>query len=210
MQVADPDRRIDPASRQGGHHRAGEIAFLQRPDAGAGPRHLGDELLVARPLEDGDGEVLHPDVSGKRDSSQVVDHRIVQVDRAPSPRTGDELLDLRGGGHVGKSARLDRDQQRDRVDVPARDLARALDRVHAQVDLAPSTSDHKAMREMRLVARAQDHGGGQPRLLERGAHGVPGGIAHAVRVSFAEEPGARKRRGLGRMHELERQLALRV
>ena len=92
--------------------------------------------------------------------------------------------------------------------MAARDLARALHRVDTQVDLSSTAGDHQPVREVRLVARAQDNGGGETGPLERLAHRVARGVADAVRVAFAEETSARQRRRFGGMHQVERELAL--
>src|SRR5258708_38339186 len=63
VQVADPDSRVDAGAGQRRHHRAGEVTFFERSDAGACRGDFGDQLLVTRTLEDRDGEVLDPTVS---------------------------------------------------------------------------------------------------------------------------------------------------
>src|SRR5207253_6514311 len=122
MQVADSDRGVDSRTRQGGHHRACEVAFLQGPDAGARPRDLRDQLLMTRSLEDGDGQVLNTNVAGEGDAAEVVGDRIVEVDRATRAGSSDELLHLGYRGQLREPSRPDRDQERDGVEWAARDL----------------------------------------------------------------------------------------
>src|SRR6266550_1489301 len=124
MEVSDADRGIDPASRDGSHHGAGEVAFLQDPDPGSRRGHVGDQLLVARPLEDGHGQILDAYVPREGDPAQVVRDRVVEVDRT--------------------------------------------------------------------------------------AHRFAGRVADALRVALTKQTGTCERRGFGRLHQLERELAARL
>ena len=189
MEVADADRGVDSRAPDGGHDRAREVALLEDADARPGRGDVGDELLVTWTLEDRHGEVLDAEVVGEGDPSQVVRHRVVQVDGAARARAGDELLHLGDGRQRGEAAWLDRDQQRDSVDVPPGDLAGALHRVDAKVDLSVSASD-------------------DARGLERLAHRLARGVADRVRVALAEQARARQRRRLGRVEKPESELAL--
>src|SRR5258708_18174213 len=89
-------------------------------------------------------------------------------------------------------------------------LARALDRVNAKLDFAITAADHRAGRQHRLVARAQHDRAREPRLLERLAHGLAGGLADSIRVTFAKPAGARQSCRLSGMDQLERKLVARL
>src|SRR5439155_18631718 len=169
-----------------------------------------EQLLVPRALQDGDRQVLDPDISGEGDAPQVVHDRIVEVDRTPGPGTGDELFNLRDRGQVGEASRLHRHQHRNRVDMAARYLARALDWIHTQVDFALSALDHEAKWQVGLVARAQGHGPGQAGALERTPHRVTCRVAYTVRIALAEESRACKRGCLGGVQQLDRKLCARL
>src|SRR5438094_920020 len=210
MEVSDADRGIDPASRDGCHHSAGEVALLQDPDPGSRRGHVGDQLPVARPLEDGHGQILDAYVPSEGDPAQVVRDRVVEVDRTAGTRTGDELLHLRGRRQAGKTARVHRDEQRDGVDVTARHLARALHRVDTEVDLAVAGADDGAGWKGWIVARAQNDGACHVRAVECTAHRFAGRVADALRVALTKQTGTCERRGFGRLHELERELAARL
>src|SRR5207248_7405643 len=168
-----------------------------------------DQLLMTRSLEDGDGQVLNTNVASEGDAAEVVGDRIIEVDRATRAGSGDELLHLGYRGQLREPSRLDRDQERDCVDVAARDLACALHRVDAQVDLAVAAGDHHAVRQVGLVPWAQDDCAGKTRAGKRAAHRVARRLADSVWSALAEESCAGERGRFSCVHELERNRAAR-
>src|SRR3546814_19109472 len=54
--AADAHVDVDAALLAAGRHHAGDVAVANQPDAGAGGAHLGDDLAVARPVEDASNE----------------------------------------------------------------------------------------------------------------------------------------------------------
>ena len=56
--AADAEQQVDAGALAGGHDRAGHVAVGDELDPGAGGADLVDQLLVARPVEHDDGDVL--------------------------------------------------------------------------------------------------------------------------------------------------------
>ena len=206
MEVADADRRIDPGARDRRHDRAREVALFEDADPGAGGGHIGDQLLVAGPLEDGYGQVLNSRVTREGDPPKVVGHLVVEVDRPAGAGSGDELLHLGDGRQPGETTRFHGDEHRDGVDVAPRHLACPFHRVDAQVHGPLAVAYRRPLGQGRVVPRAEDDLARDARVRQRLAHGLAGSVADTVRAALAQEDGARKRRRLGCLDELERKL----
>ncbi len=73
--------RMNAGARHGGDDGRREIAVADQLDARAGRADVGDELLVARPVEHRDDQVV--DVAAQRlgDRMEVVADRRVEIDR---------------------------------------------------------------------------------------------------------------------------------
>src|SRR5213076_2173350 len=79
--AADPHHGVDVGAAHGRRDAGGEVAVADQLDARAGLADVGDQLLVARAVEDDDDQVL--DVAPERagDRLQVLVDRRVDVDR---------------------------------------------------------------------------------------------------------------------------------
>jgi hypothetical protein len=125
---------VDAGARHGARDRRRQVAVGDELDPGAGLADLGDQRLVARPVEDHDGDVVDPPAEGERDPPEVLGRALPDVDLAGDDRPHAELLEVRVRG-VGQAALLGRGQDRDRVALAVGDEVRALERVDRDVDL---------------------------------------------------------------------------
>ena len=67
-----PKRMSAPVSGQRGRHGADHVAVRDEADAGPGGPHLGDEVLVAGPVEDDGGDVADRLALGLGDRLEVL------------------------------------------------------------------------------------------------------------------------------------------
>ena len=69
--AADTHDRVDARARDGTRDGGRKVAVGDQLDARAGLPYLGDELLVARPVEDDDGDVVDASTEGRRDPREI-------------------------------------------------------------------------------------------------------------------------------------------
>ena len=124
----------------GAGHRGGDagrqVAVADQADARAGGADVGDQLLVTRPIEHHDRQLVDLAAEAAGDGAQVLAHRRVEVDQVLRRRTDDQLLHVEIG-RMQQAALLGRRQHRDRVGGAGRAQVGALERIDGDVDLVP-------------------------------------------------------------------------
>ncbi len=103
-----------PLPTHGGRDAGREVAVADQPDARAGRADIVDQLLVPRPIEHDDDQVLDVALEAAGDRAQVVGYRRVQADGVLGARPHDQLLHVQVG-RMEQAAALGRGQHRDRV-----------------------------------------------------------------------------------------------
>ena len=127
-----PITACTPVPTTRGRDAGRQIAVADEPDAGAGRADVGDELLVARPIEHDDDQILDLAAEALRDRVQVVGDRRVEVHRVLRARPDDELfhVEIR---RMQQAAALGRGQHRDGVRRAGRAQIRAFERIDGDV-----------------------------------------------------------------------------
>src|SRR5690606_33827216 len=82
--AADAQQQIDTGVRHSRHQRPGDITIGDELDARTGPPNLGHDLIMTRPIQNDDGDVLHAKAGGLRDALDVLRYRALNVDRVSS------------------------------------------------------------------------------------------------------------------------------
>src|SRR5207247_5671534 len=132
--AADPHHGVDVGAAHGGRDAGREVTVADQLDACAGLADVGDQLLVARAVEDDDDQVL--DVAPERagDRFQVRLDRRVDVDRPLGRRPDDDLLHV-AVGRVQEAALVGGGEDGDRVVGAGGAEVRPLERIDGDVDL---------------------------------------------------------------------------
>ncbi len=78
--TADAEQQVDAGALAGGHDRAGDVAVDDELDPGAGRADLRGQILVPRPVEQHDGDVLGGAALGLGDLVDVLGDRVADVD----------------------------------------------------------------------------------------------------------------------------------
>jgi hypothetical protein len=125
--------RVDAGALDRAADRGRQVAVADQLDPAPAGADLLDQRLVARSLEDHDGDVADapPQLGG--DPCEVLARRQADVDPAGRDRPDAELLEVRVGG-VEEAALLGRGEDRDRAGLAVGDEVRALERVDGDVD----------------------------------------------------------------------------
>ena len=103
---------------------------------GAGLAHLGDQLGMARPVEDADDEVGDLDLLGLREVLQVGGRRLVEIDDAVRQAAADRDLVHVDVGRVEETAGIGHGHHGERVGAALGGDRRAFERIERDVDLA--------------------------------------------------------------------------
>ena len=103
---------MDSGSRHRRRDARREVAIRDQANARARLADIGDQLLVARPVEDHDHQVVHPALQPPRDGLQILLDRRIQIHRAFGGRADDDLLHV-AVRRVQQPARLGGRQHRD-------------------------------------------------------------------------------------------------
>ena len=208
MHARADDRRDD-----GGR----EVAVADQTNARAGRADVGDQLLVARPIEHHDDEIVHLAVERPGNRLQVVGNRRVDVDRVLRGRRDDELLHVEIG-RMEEPAAFGGGEHRDRAGRSRGAQVRALERIDGDVDLrrpkpcaaagAPDVRQPDALADVehrRLVALplADDDAPVDRHAIELAPHRFDGGVIRPLAVAQAHGVGARDRGLLDDAEELE-------
>ncbi len=197
---------------------ADKIAVADQLDAGPGLPNIGDQLLVARPVEHHHDQVVHAAMQAAGDVPQVVGDRSVQFDRVLARRPDDDLLHVAVGG-MQQAAFLGRSEHGNRSGRAGGAQVGAFERIDGNIDAGNLPSVGKGAAHLladvehgRFVAFAlADHDGAAHRDGVHGlAHGLGGDLIAQRTVSLAH--GAR--RGDGRFFDdaqkFQRQIAFDV
>ena len=172
-----------------------------------------DQLLVARAVEDADGDVAGRALLGLRDPADVLGDRGGDVDDVGGGRTGGDLLHVEDRRRVEHRAAVGHRHDRDRVGHALGHQRRAVDRVDRDVALgALPVADLLAVVEHRrvvLLALADDDDALHAHRADQRAHRVDRGAVAAVLVAAADPPARGHRGRLGDPHQLEGQVAVR-
>ena len=198
--------------------RAAEIAPATSPSVmnrmrAPASRTSRDQLLVARPVEDADGDVLGMAVLGLRHPADVLGGRRGDVDDVGGLGAGGDLLHVEHGGRVEHRAALGDGDDRDRVRHALGHQRRAVDRVDRDVaQRAGAVADLLAVVEHRrfvLLALADDDDAAHRHGADQRAHRVDRRAVPAVLVAATDPAAGRHRGRLGDADELEGQVAVR-
>ena len=203
-----PDDRRGDAGRQ--------IAVADQANAGAGRADVVDELLVARPVEHDDDQILDAAAQTAGDGLQVLVHRRVEADVILRARTDDQLLHVEIG-RVQQAAAVRRRQHGDRVRRTGRAQVGALERIDGDIDLRivlrRRAAAHRVRRadlladvqHRRLVALAfaDDDRAVDRHRVHDAAHRLDGHLVRSVPVALAHRVRAGDRRLLDDAQELE-------
>ena len=104
--------RVDPGPDDGGCDAGRQIAVADQPDPGSRLANLGNQLLVPRPVEHDDDQVLDVAVHAFGNVLQVVDHRRVEIHGAFAGGADHDLFHV-AVGRVQQSATFGSGQHRD-------------------------------------------------------------------------------------------------
>jgi hypothetical protein len=109
---------MDAGAGDGTADRRRQVAIADQLDPGARLADLGDERVVARPIEDDDGDVVDPPAERLGDPPQVVGRRVADVDLPRNDRPDAELLEV-GVGGIDETALLGGGEDGDRAGLEA-------------------------------------------------------------------------------------------
>ena len=107
--AANAHDRMNARPPNGDGHTRRQVAIADQPNAGTRLANLPDQLLVARAVQNDDGEVVHVAVESTGDTLQVFRHRQVKINLAAAGRADDDLFHVAVGG-VQETALLRRGQ----------------------------------------------------------------------------------------------------
>ena len=205
--AADADAHVGAGVVAGRVDAAGDVAVAHEPGAGARGADLVDELLVTRPVQHRDDDLVDGLAERLREQPDVLADGQADVDDADAGGTGDELVHVEDGRRVEHRAVVRDRDDRERVVAPGRRERGPVDRVDGDVALrTAAVADVLAVEQHRrfvLLALADhdravevDGGEERPHRVDR----------RAVRVLLRTAPdeGHRAdRRGFGGAHEFE-------
>ena len=178
-----------------GHADAGgQVAVRDELDAGAGGADVGDQLLVARPVQDHDGDVPRPATQPLGDRPDGGLDGVVDRNVSDHLRSHDQLAHV-GVRRVQQATRLCRSQHGRGVRAARGDQVRPLQRVDRDVDLHGRLRIADLLADVehgRLVALAlaDDDGARDLRLFHRPPHRLHRGVVGGVAVAAAHQPGS--------------------
>src|SRR6185503_8665841 len=129
----DPHHRVHAGALDRAADRGGEVAVADQLDPSAGRPDLLDQRLVARPLQDHDGDVADAPAELRRDPGKVLARRQADVDAAGRDRTDAQLVEVRVR-RVHEATLLRRGEDRDRAGLAVRDEVGAFEGVDGDVD----------------------------------------------------------------------------
>ena len=184
-----------------------------QPQARARLAHVAHRVLVARAVEHHDHHVADVLAAALGDQAQRLPQRPVEVEQVGDVVAAGDLLHVDARARVEHRAALRQRDHRQRVGLSLGGQRRALERIDRHVDLGRrAVADALAVVEHRrlvLLALADHDGAVHLHAVEHEPHRVDRGLVGALLVAHADEPRRGERRGLGRAHELEGQVAVR-
>ena len=194
---------------------AADVAVADQHDARAGGAHLGDQLGVARPVEDADDQVGDLARSSRcARFARFVGRLVVEIDDAVGQPAADRDLVHVDVGRVEEAAVLGHRDDRQRVGAALGGDRRAFQRIERDVDLRalPGADLLADIEHRRLVALAlaDHHGAVDRQAVERLAHRVDRGLVGRLLVAAPHQPRGGQRRRLGDAHRFQRQIAIHL
>ena len=208
--AANAHDRMNARPANGDGYTRRQVAIADQSNAGTRFANLPDQLLVTRPVQDDDGEVVHVAVECACDALQVFRHRQVKVDLAPAGRADDDLFHVAVGG-VQETALLRCGQNGERARRARGAKVRPLKGVHRDIDCAELSFIPRSRADLltdiehrRFVALAlADHDRAVNRkILKRRAHGFGGDAVGFLAVAIAHRAGGRDGRFFDHAYEL--------
>src|SRR5438270_1501962 len=210
--AADAEQQVHAGVVTGGHDRTGDVAVADELDPRTGVAHLLHELVMSRPVQHYDGDVLDRAVLRLGHRLDVVLHRCLDVDVVGRFGSGDELLHVEDRRRVVHRAAVRHGHDRNGVVHALRGQRGPVDRVDRYVAVGTETvADLLAVVEhgrFVLLALADDddalHRDGGDQL----AHRVDRGSVGAVLVSPADPATGGHGGRFGHTDELEGEVAV--
>jgi hypothetical protein len=189
------------------------VAIGNQPDTRARCAHLVDNVLMAWPVENDDGQVADATIEGSGDTSQVFVDRRVQVDHLRRPWANGELFHVvdAGRGFVHAAATGSGDD-RDGSRRAERRQPRAVHRIDRDIKLrrhaiADLLADEEHGRLV-LLALADHDDAVHIHAVQRVAHRIHRRLVHGDLIAAPHVPGGRISRRLGDTHQLQADVAL--
>ena len=207
-----PASRSVPDVRPARRDRARHVAIGDQPDPGAGVADVGDQLLVAGPVQDAHRQVGHRQALGLGDLADVLADRGGDVDGVDGVGPDGDLVHVEHRRRVEHGAALGHRQHRDRVGQALAHQRRAVDRVDREIAVRPvAVADLLAVVEHRrvvLLALADHHDAAHRHRVDQLTHRVDGRAVAALLVAAAYPAARRHRACLGDSHEFEGEVAV--
>ena len=201
---------VDLVLRREDHAR--HVAVGDEADRGADAPAGGDQIGVARTVEDQRGDLAGLHALGLRERMDVFFRRRVEIDDARGIAGADGDLVHVDVGRVEQRAGLRHRHHRDRARHVLGAQRRAFQRIDGDVDLRARRRAHPLADEQhrRLVALAlaDDDRAVDGQAVEFAAHRVDGGLVGGLLVAAAAQARGGDGGALGDAHEFERQNAL--
>ncbi len=210
--AAGAEIEVDAAIRPGGRDHPRDVAIADQHDARPGLAHLGDELGMARPVENADDEIGDLGMFRLGERREVFCRRRVEIDDALGQAGADRDLFHIDVGCVEEAAGLGHGDDGERVGAALGGDRGALERVERDVDARPvSRADLLADEQHRrlvALALADDDGALDGERVEGVSHGVDGGLVGRLLVAATHQARGGERSCLGDAHRLEGEVAV--
>ena len=201
--AADAHDGVDVGAADRGRDAGREVAVADQLDARAGGADVGDQLLVPRPIEDDDHQILDVAAEAPGDRLQVRLHRRVEVDGVPRRRPDDDLLHV-AVGRVQQAALVRRGQHGDGAGRAGGAEVGALERIDGDVDLevvgatAPDLLADEQHRRLVALALADDDRAAHGQRVHRLAHRLDGDVVGVLAFALPHRARRSDRGVLGR------------
>src|SRR5918911_1577123 len=205
--ASDAHQRVNFFSRDGRRDARRKVAIADQAYARARFAHLADQLLVARAVQDDDGQIFHVAPKAARDVLQVVFDGRVDVYSAARRGTDDDLVHV-DVGRIEEAAPLCGGEHGDGVVGSERTQVRAFERIDRDVNLRERIARILRRFEARADPLANDDPATHRHAVHHLAHRFDRHVIRILAVALAHRARRRNRRRLTDTQEIERQLAL--
>ncbi len=210
--AADSGQQVGAGIRPARRDRAGHVTVGDQPDPRAGGADIGDQLFVARPVQDAHRQVGHRRVLRLRDAADVLTDRRGDVDRVDGVGTDGDLVHVEHRRRVEHRAAFGHRQHRDGVRHALGHQGGAVDRVDGEVAVrAVSVADLLTVVEHRgvvLLALADHHHPAHRHRVDQLAHRVDRGAVAALLVAAAHPASGGHRARLGDPDQFQGEVAI--